>query len=589
MQCPRCGSQVPENALFCTVCGMRLVTPTTNEAPVTETLASEVPQAEVPQYEEPQYEVPQAEAPQAEELQVEAHQYQAPQYAMPQYQAPTYEVPQAEAPSEQKPVKEKNKKKAKKLLAAIGGIIILLGVAGVFVLNPLLQRDKKVKTYNEGVTALEEKDYNKAIEIFDQLGDFEDAADLKAYAQNELDYKTIDSLKASKEYDKIISILETRAGFYKDSAAGKEAQALADNYKALKSFLSSYEAKDYAAALEEYETLGTLGEGFGKEKCLCRAHLAEEEQNWSEVLVQVYAIISEDPDCTFLEKPDDAMDEIFLTAYHSGTADLYGWEFLDSADEEVNQLKDTGVKGLYYESGKAAFAAGDYEKAMTIFGELGDFMDSADNYEQARAAQEEKERQEEEERKRREEEERKRQEEEEKKRQEAMKQTYEEADAYYQNGEYYKAKELFETIPDYEDASDRADACVQDLPQSGDYAMDAGSASSLTIEAPTSGDSSVYLKIYDLDGNTVGKVFIRAGESATIYIDGGSYMMKVAYGTEWYGEIDLFGPWGTYSQLLNGDTDIFELSGGYTYTLQLLASTDGNVGSEDVDGGAAGM
>ena len=590
MQCPRCGNQVPENALFCTVCGMKLPKPT-NEVPAMETLASEAPQVEMPQVDAPQVELPQGEIPQVETPQMEAPQYQAPQYETPQFAAPQYEVPPVETPVVEPPVKEKNKgkKKTKKLLAAICGLIILLGAAGVFVLNPMLQRDKKVKIYNEGVIALEEKDYDKAIEIFDQLGDFDDAADLKAYAQNELDYKTINTLAASKEYDKIINILETRAKYYKDSSTGKEAQELADNYKGLKSFLSSYEAKEYAAALEQFETLGTLGEDFGKEKCLCRAHIAEDEQNWGEILVQVYAIMKGDPDCTFLEKPEDAMDEVFLTAYHSEGASLDGWEFLDSADEEVSQLKDTGVKGLYYESGKDALAAGEYVKAMDIFDDIEDFMDSSDCYEQARAAQEEKERLEEEERKRKEEEERKRQEEEEKKRQEAMKKTYKEAKSYYKNGEFYKAKELFETIPDYKDASDLAASCLQDLPQSGDYAMNAGSSSSMTIEAPTSGDNSVYLKIYDMDGNTVGKVFIRANESATIYIDGGTYTMKVAYGTEWYGEIDLFGPWGTYSQLMNGDTEYFELNGGYTYTLQLLASTDGNVGSEDVEGGASGM
>ena len=58
----------------------------------------------------------------------------------------------------------------------------------------------------------------------------------------------------------------------------------------------------------------------------------------------------------------------------------------------------------------------------------------------------------------------------------------------------------------------------------------------------------------------------------------------VAYGSEWYGEKDLFGDGGIYYQLLNGSSTDFNMENGYTYTLELLKSADGNVGSKHLDG-----
>ena len=86
----------------------------------------------------------------------------------------------------------------------------------------------------------------------------------------------------------------------------------------------------------------------------------------------------------------------------------------------------------------------------------------------------------------------------------------------------------------------------------------------------------------------MGQVFIRAKQSSYLNMAVGTYTMKVGYGTEWYGEIDLFGPGGRYSQLLNGSDPSFEMKSGYTYELTLGGVADGNVGSRNLDG-AGGM
>ena len=67
----------------------------------------------------------------------------------------------------------------------------------------------------------------------------------------------------------------------------------------------------------------------------------------------------------------------------------------------------------------------------------------------------------------------------------------------------------------------------------------------------------------------------------------GTYTIKIAYGTDWYGEIDVFGESGSYSQLMNGSSRYFEFYSNYYYTLQLQAGRDGNVGSERISGAGA--
>ena len=474
------------------------------------------------------------------------------------------------------------KKGTWKIWAILGAVLVVLAAAAVFVLLPILKHNEKVKAYNEGVTQLENRNYSEAIRIFDELGDFEDALNLKDYAQMEIDYQTIDALDAAGQYDRIIAILQSRADFYRPSETEQQATALAEEYKALKNGLASLEEGDHAGALEQFESLKTLGEKVTREVSLCKAYVAEEEQNWGEMLVHLYSILKEDPACSFLENPVTDQDYLVVEAYDSG-ADL--WDVADSIvmpDEETAQLKDTAVKGLHYEKGQEALAENDYVTAMEIFADLEGFLDADDCYEKASVAQEEKERAEEEERKRQEEEA-------ERARQEEMAAVYDEAMQHFANGEYYKAKKLFETILEYSDAQEMADMCLQDLPENGAFATGNGSASTITIEAPSGDTDSVYLKMYDSSGETVCKVFLRPGMSYTLSISAGTYTMKVAYGTEWYGEIDLFGDHATYSQLMNGDSTEFEIEGGYEYTLQLLASTDGNVGAQDVEGGADGM
>ena len=92
------------------------------------------------------------------------------------------------------------------------------------------------------------------------------------------------------------------------------------------------------------------------------------------------------------------------------------------------------------------------------------------------------------------------------------------------------------------------------------------------------------IRFYDSDGDVSAQVFIRPDESVTLYVGAETYTIKVAYGTEWYGETDLFGDRGSYTQLYNGDDPDFTFSYGYIYSLELMTIEGGNVGSDSLSG-----
>ena len=163
---------------------------------------------------------------------------------------------------------------------------------------------------------------------------------------------------------------------------------------------------------------------------------------------------------------------------------------------------------------------------------------------------------------------------------------YEEAQKYFDNGEFYKAKAAWTEISFWKDSKDKASKCVQTMPENGSMKKGSGSIT-MNINAPA--EINALLRVYNSSNEVVAQVFIAAGKSSSIKLNAGTYTIKVAYGTEWYGETDLFGAKGAYLQLKNGTSESFTLKKNYKYTLKLQSGTSGNVGSSTVGGGAAGM
>ena len=451
---------------------------------------------------------------------------------------------------------EKKEKSGRGKFLIIGGVALIAILAAVLV--NVFNHNAKVKQYNEAVAQLDSKNYEEALELFTDLGSFEDSEHMASFAQMEIDYLTLDDLVAAGNYTRVIEILKSRSEFYSDSDTGKQAAALAGEYEKVSQAYAAMKDGNYAQAEKDFDSLDTLKTDYARDKCLCSAYVAEGEHNWVNIITNLYAIQKNDTALGFLENPQSDEETMISDAYNSGKEldpDKVE-ELLQTEDSEIAALKETSVKGLRYDHAKALLADGKYEDAMKAFEALGDFLDSASCYEEAKASYE------------------------------ACEATYQAGKKYYDNGEYYKARKEFLSISGYKKADEKAKSCIQSMPENG--ALKSGNGGiAFTIYAPDI-DYHVFVKLYDSDGNAVGQVFLHPNNNSTVSMAPGTYTIKVAYGTEWYGEKDLFGDEGVYYQLLNGSSNDFNMENGYTYSLELLTSADGNVGSKSL-GGAENM
>jgi len=117
-------------------------------------------------------------------------------------------------------------------------------------------------------------------------------------------------------------------------------------------------------------------------------------------------------------------------------------------------------------------------------------------------------------------------------------------------------------------------APAQPLPQTGALSGSSGYSENF-IEIQTRADGThTLVKIEDLYGNVVSEGFIRDGGGLRLYVPLGTYVMKTASGTTWFGRDHLFGPDTQYSK----PDDTFPLSErGEYWTVELIPQTGGNM------------
>ena len=165
----------------------------------------------------------------------------------------------------------------------------------------------------------------------------------------------------------------------------------------------------------------------------------------------------------------------------------------------------------------------------------------------------------------------------------------------YAYAEYYQAeKELEPFEKDYKD-TDTAEEATELLewlearkgsePENG-YKLynelDSGYGE-LTIKG---GSNPAVVKV-DSDNGYSMMFYVRANETATVNLRDGSFMLKYATGTTWYGGGDLFGPRTKYSladEVLTYETTYSGNSVYYsTYEVTLYSVLGGNLETESID------
>lgn len=232
------------------------------------------------------------------------------------------------------------RKKPVALLVALGAVIVLAVLA--VVLSPMLREQARIRQYNEGAAYLEQGAYDQALEVFGDLGDYEDAPELAAYAEKGVAYTAAKRSMDRDEFAEAKAAFEALNGF-KDSAALAEECGQALAYAEGKRL---FEAGDYAAALEALERSG----GYSGSAALiaeCRAVLDRQE---------IRDAMARGDYARALELLDTPAGE--------------GMEDRDALIAECGQ-------GLAYQEAEAAYNDGLYYTAYGLFTGLGAYRDSA--------------------------------------------------------------------------------------------------------------------------------------------------------------------------------------------------------------------
>ncbi len=172
----------------------------------------------------------------------------------------------------------------------------------------------------------------------------------------------------------------------------------------------------------------------------------------------------------------------------------------------------------------------------------------------------------------------------------AAKAEYDRAVALFDEGRFYSAKAAFEKSA-YEDWEERAAACAQPMPETGELFHDEGMKSDKMILAfnvnAQDENEGMYIAVYTKDGKLVESMFIKGSGTVETGIPGGEYYVKDSSGTEWYGTDEQFGPDGHYENMVfnevEGDSHLTVLEEGYRYDITINGATgDGqSVNSEE--------
>jgi len=123
----------------------------------------------------------------------------------------------------------------------------------------------------------------------------------------------------------------------------------------------------------------------------------------------------------------------------------------------------------------------------------------------------------------------------------------------------------------------------QPFPRSGTIRIAGNAKGVAPFEIKSSPGDNYYIKLVDSStGKPVAVVFVRGGVSTEVLVPVGTYEMRYASGTTWYGENYLFGPDTAYSKA-DEDFAFTREPGGYSgFTVTLYKVRDGNLETEAI-------
>jgi tetratricopeptide (TPR) repeat protein len=159
-------------------------------------------------------------------------------------------------PGQGSPANEAPKKRSKKPFIIAGGIVgVILIVIIAVVISTVVAENNRRDSYQAAQVALEQGNYQEALDAFIALGDYEGAVQNAATCQKYLDYTAAQALMDGEQYADALAAFEALRGFEDADALANECQSYLD-YDAALGYL---ETKDYAAARDAFELLAAAG------------------------------------------------------------------------------------------------------------------------------------------------------------------------------------------------------------------------------------------------------------------------------------------------------------------------------------------
>ena len=172
---------------------------------------------------------------------------------------------------------------------------------------------------------------------------------------------------------------------------------------------------------------------------------------------------------------------------------------------------------------------------------------------------------------------------------------YKEAEDLFKAGKYYSAKVAFEES-EYDDWEARAAECVQQMPETGEIwhaeGMESDEMALEFIVNSADEETGYYIAVYTDEHELASTVFVKGTGSIDVWLPGGNYYVKDAFGSEWYGEEEMFGPDGHYEDMIfdevEGDKYLTALEAGYRWTITINAAEENGQGvdSEETEWGS---
>ena len=163
------------------------------------------------------------------------------------------------------------------------------------------------------------------------------------------------------------------------------------------------------------------------------------------------------------------------------------------------------------------------------------------------------------------------------------------ADKKFKDGDKYGAYNGFKALGSYKDSADRMKQCTTPFPGTGELYHNSGFVSSRSAIAIDAVNLTyvTYFKIYN--GTTlVSTMWINPGEKCTIDVPPGTYTIKRATGSAWFGEEIMFGEEGNYVVMtFEGGNDSYSLDDNKIVTITMAVASGGNTGTKGV--GSAGF